>query len=129
MIKFYPIEIKKTEERIVGLKADFETIKSHPITTIVESKNEEDSMGAFLIHYNKKLMDTPEVAIKEFFPNSSKIIKFAQENNIPIVDDYTLGWNLYCNCEEGDPVPYESYEPVSNLFCTYYKISKEATKE
>lgn len=55
VIKFYPIEIKKTEERIVGLKADLETIKKNPMTTIVESKNEDGSMGSVTTEDNFKM--------------------------------------------------------------------------
>ena len=55
VIKFYPIEIKKTEERIVGLKADLETIKKHPMSTLIESKNEDGSMGAVTTEDNFKM--------------------------------------------------------------------------
>ena len=55
VIKFYPIEIKKTEERIVGLKADLETINKHPMTTIVENKNEDGTTGAVTSEDNFKM--------------------------------------------------------------------------
>ncbi|WP_409967785.1 hypothetical protein RFF05_14650 [Bengtsoniella intestinalis] len=45
-IKYYPIEIKKTEERIAGLQADILTAENHPITKLVTTLNEDGTMGA-----------------------------------------------------------------------------------
>lgn len=69
-------------------------------------------------------MYAPEVVVKEFFPNSSKIIDFALKNDIPIVEDCALSWNAYCNLEEGDEFPDISYQSLVDIFCTYYDKPK-----
>ncbi len=45
-IKFYPVEIKKTEERIAGLKADLATADAHPLTRSVTMQNDDGTVGA-----------------------------------------------------------------------------------
>ncbi|MGL4791269.1 MAG: helicase, partial [Anaerotignaceae bacterium] len=70
LIKYYPVEIKKTEERIKGLKEDYKVVQAHPVAdekfsmTIKGSQYTERKSAGEAILLACKAIENPEDKVK-----------------------------------------------------------------
>lgn len=76
------------------------------------------------IRYDRSEMHAPMVVAKGQDYLALKIRELAAENEVPIVPNKPLARALYRQCEAGDFVPRELFEPVAEVLAYVYRTLK-----
>jgi len=79
--------------------------------------------SAVSLQYNKVINTAPKVTAKGQGWVAEKIIKMAQERNIPIREDKDL-LNLLSEIDVGKEVPESLYKVVAELLAWVYQLNK-----
>ncbi len=82
---------------------------------------------AVALKYNPLESTSPVVIAKGKGETAERILKSAEEHNIPIQEDPSLV-HLLSKLEIEESIPEELYEVVAELFAFIYHLDKEAGK-
>lgn len=76
---------------------------------------------AIAVSYDPKKHTAPLVVAKGADFLAAKIREIAEENEVPIVPNPPLARALYRQCEVGDPIPRDLFQPVAEVLAYVYK--------
>ena len=76
------------------------------------------------LQYKKDIDNAPKVTVSGKRETAKKIIKIAQENNIPIKKDEDLV-NMLSQIELNQEIPTVLYKAVAEIFSYVYSVSNE----
>ena len=79
--------------------------------------------SAVSLQYQREVNTAPKITAKGEGWVAEKIIKMAQENNIPIREDKDL-FNLLSEIDIGKEVPESLYKVVAELLAWVYQLNK-----
>ena len=79
--------------------------------------------SAISLQYQKEINSAPKITAKGEGWVAERIIKMAQENNIPIREDKDL-FNLLSGIDIGKEVPESLYKVVAELLAWVYQLNK-----
>lgn len=79
---------------------------------------------AVALHYDKNKDIAPRVVAKGKGVSAEKIIRIAQENNLPIQEDHDLV-ELLSKVELDQEIPEKLYMAVAEVFTFLYKITSK----
>jgi len=79
---------------------------------------------AIALSYDSDKHTAPVVVGKGVDILAAKIREVAAENRVPIVPNPPLARALYKQCEIGDPVPKDLFQPVAEVLAYVYKTLK-----
>ena len=81
---------------------------------------------AVAIKYDSATMSAPTVVAKGEAGVAQNIVKIAQENGVPIVENPPLAQALYKAIQVGEEVATELYQAVAEVLAFVYKLKKKA---
>ena len=84
---------------------------------------------AVAIEYDAGKSTAPIIVAKGTDLMAAKIRELAAQNNVPIVPNPPLARALYRQCEIGDPVPRELFQPVAEVLAFVYKTLRRVRKK
>ena len=87
----------------------------------------EHKKEAVALKYSPLESTSPVVIAKGKGETAERILKSAEDHNIPIQEDPSLV-HLLSKLEIEESIPEELYEVVAELFAFIYKLDKEAGK-
>ncbi|MEA3314282.1 MAG: EscU/YscU/HrcU family type III secretion system export apparatus switch protein [Campylobacterota bacterium] len=79
---------------------------------------------AAALKYDMEVQDVPIVTASGSRENAKKIIKIAEQNNIPIKKDEDLV-NMLSEIELNQEIPVELYRSVAEVFSFIYDLANE----
>lgn len=83
---------------------------------------------AIALSYDSDKHTAPVVVAKGVDILAAKIREVASENRVPIVPNPPLARALYKQCEIGDPVPKDLFQPVAEVLAYVYRTLKRIKK-
>ena len=89
---------------------------------MIKNKNYQ-TKSAVSLQYQSEVNAAPKITAKGEGWVAEKIIKMAQENNIPIREDRDL-FNLLSEIDIGKEVPESLYKVVAELLAWVYQLNK-----
>ena len=89
---------------------------------MIKNKNYQIK-SAVSLQYQREINTAPKITAKGEGWVAEKIIKMAQENNIPIREDKDL-FNLLSEIDIGKEVPESLYKVVAELLAWVYQLNK-----
>jgi len=89
---------------------------------MIKNKNYQ-TKSAVSLQYHKEVNAAPKITAKGEGWVAERIIKMAQENNIPIREDKDL-FNLLSGIDIGKEVPESLYKVVAELLAWVYQLNK-----
>jgi len=89
---------------------------------MIKNKNYQ-TKSAVSLQYQREINTAPKITAKGEGWVAEKIIKLAQENNIPIREDKDL-FNLLSEIDIGKEVPESLYKVVAELLAWVYQLNK-----
>jgi flagellar biosynthetic protein FlhB len=84
---------------------------------------------AVAIEYDAAKSTAPIIVAKGTDLMAAKIRELAAQNNVPIVPNPPLARALYRQCEIGDAVPRELFQPVAEVLAFVYKTLRRVRKK
>jgi flagellar biosynthetic protein FlhB len=84
---------------------------------------------AVAIEYDAAKSTAPIVVAKGADLLAARIREMAAENNVPIVPNPPLARALYRQCEIGDPIPRDLFQPVAEVLAYVYRTLKKVRKK
>ncbi|VFP84920.1 Flagellar biosynthetic protein FlhB [Buchnera aphidicola (Cinara splendens)] len=79
---------------------------------------------AVAIHYNVKIMSSPQVLFKGLDDLSTQIIKIAQKSNIPIFISDSIAKYLYYNSFIGHDIPIILYPSIAKILAWTHQLER-----
>lgn len=87
----------------------------------------ETNQKAIALHYEKETDNAPKILTKGRGDIANKIIKIAQEYNIPIYEDNILS-EILDKINIGYEIPEYLYEIIAEIYAFTYKVMKRTDK-
>jgi flagellar biosynthetic protein FlhB len=81
---------------------------------------------AVAIKYEPGQMNAPIVVAKGAGPLAERIIKIAEENGVPVVENKALAEALYRSTDIGEEIPPELYRAVAEVLSFVYRMKNKA---
>lgn len=81
---------------------------------------------AVAIQYDPATMAAPKVVAKGAGPHARRILKLAEQHNVPVLERKPLARALYKMVEIGKEVPMELYQAMAEILATVYKTKRAA---
>ena len=83
---------------------------------------------AIAIEYKAENMSAPKVVAKGAYKLAERIVKLAEEGNVPVVQNIPLARAMYRNVEIDQEIPPELYKAMAEVLAHVYKLKNPTRK-
>lgn len=81
---------------------------------------------AVAIQYDPNSMAAPKVVAKGSGPHARRILRLAEQHNVPVLERKPLARALYKMVDIGKEIPVELYQAMAEILATVYKTKRAA---
>jgi flagellar biosynthetic protein FlhB len=112
-------EVKRRQREIMMRLARGRMLQKVPEADVVITN---PTHIAVALQYDSEQMEAPEVVAKGADELARRIVEIATNNNVPVVRNPQVAWELYRTCEVGDQIPPTLYRAVAEILAYVYSL-------